>query len=694
MVADPRQGAVLHHLLELIPNVGPVRARQLRQEGVRTWRDVADGFGQLALFKSAIEEEAHQLIERHDAGDVHFFYQRLPPTLRYLLIVDFPGKVTFLDIESTGLSRVYHTITVAGWTSPAGECRQEILGRNAALPGSLIRDLLEHPIAVTFNGSLFDLPFLASVGDMPQLANVDLRFLAFRLGFRGSQKVVESDLGIRRASSLLGDDAPALWFRATRGDRPALRALLHYNYLDIAGMAKLCNRLIPRALSVDFNRNSGLQKMRRRIVLTPRKPSSGIARLSGTDLSVHSRPLLRFSHCDGARPVVGLDLTGSAARPSGIASISSNIAEAAMVGSDDEILDWIVQRGPRVVSIDAPLSLPPGRESVSDDDPGRSQFGIMRLSERQLKRRGVNVYPCLLPSMQGLTARGIELAARLRSHGIAVIECYPGAAQDMLSMPRKGVGVEFLMRSLRETGLELADRKHTHDELDAVTAAVVGEMFLAEYLEVLGDESTDDRMIVPQLAKRQSCPQAAIAISGSTCAGKTEIALRLVEHGYRYGRYSQVIKAHALREKLPASRESLQMLGDRLNQSLGQRELGRQLQLLAYQGDPELIVIDGLRFPEDVSFWREQLGERLTHVHVRAERDVRRQRHLADGGSSASFGREEAHPVEAQVESLAALADLTVDNDSSDLDDLNALAALLARRATSPLTHPHLEVES
>ena len=66
----------------------------------------------------------------------------------------------------------------------------------------------------------------------------------------------------------------------------------------------------------------------------------------------------------------------------------------------------------------------------------------MRECERELKRRGVNVYPCLIPSMQKLTARGIRLARSLRERGIPVIESYPGAAQDIMRIPRKGAGPE------------------------------------------------------------------------------------------------------------------------------------------------------------------------------------------------------------------------------------------------------------
>ena len=106
-----------------------------------------------------------------------------------------------------------------------------------------------------------------------------------------------------------------------------------------------------------------------------------------------------------------------------------------MVATDEEMVARIVAISPALVSIDSPLSMPFGRVRVEDDDPGRLEFGIMRRCERELKRRGINVYPCLLPSMQSLTRRGMRLASRLRRLGLPVIESYPGAAQDIMRHP-------------------------------------------------------------------------------------------------------------------------------------------------------------------------------------------------------------------------------------------------------------------
>ena len=68
--------------------------------------------------------------------------------------------------------------------------------------------------------------------------------------------------------------------------------------------------------------------------------------------------------------------------------------------------------------------------------------------------------------MQKLTARGIRLAGSLRSQGIPVIESYPGAAQDIMRIPRKGAGPEWLKIGLGDFGVsgDYETQNVTHDE--------------------------------------------------------------------------------------------------------------------------------------------------------------------------------------------------------------------------------------
>jgi len=126
-----------------------------------------------------------------------------------------------------------------------------------------------------------------------------------------------------------------------------------------------------------------------------------------------------------------------------------------------------------LVSIDSPLSLP--------EDPNK----IYRDCELTLKRRDIGVYWCLLPSMEKLTRRGIGLAGIIREHGYQVIESYPGAAQDILGIPRKNKGTQVLAEALESYGIK-GNLSVSHDELDAITSAIVGQLYLDGNYEALG----------------------------------------------------------------------------------------------------------------------------------------------------------------------------------------------------------------
>ena len=183
--------------------------------------------------------------------------------------------------------------------------------------------------------------------------------------------------------------------------------------------------------------------------------------------------------------VVGIDLTGSEKRPSGVAALGwggeiGDIASTARLKTDDQLVKYVKDFQPIVVSIDSPLSLP--------EDPSK----IYRDCELTLKRRGIGVYWCLLPSMKALTMRGIALAARLREEGFQVIESYPGAAQDILGIPRKSKGTEVLAAALYDYGIQ-GELAVSHDELDAITAAIVGQLYMEGNYEALGC------LIIPKL---------------------------------------------------------------------------------------------------------------------------------------------------------------------------------------------------
>ena len=194
---------------------------------------------------------------------------------------------------------------------------------------------------------------------------------------------------------------------------------------------------------------------------------------------------------------VGIDLSGSEERNSGFCILQENKAYLEVLKTDDDLISKTMSVKPTVISIDSPLSLPKDR-CCTDDSCECRKYGITRECERILKKRGINVYPCLIKSMQKLTMRGIKLTKLFEEEGYEVIESYPGAAQDVMGIPRKRVNLKELEINLRNMGTNVFSERETitHDELDALTSALVGYFYLAGDYEAVGDID-DGYLIIP-----------------------------------------------------------------------------------------------------------------------------------------------------------------------------------------------------
>ena len=629
---------------------------------------------QVCLTMPAMESDAPDMIKR-----------RLPRALREKLALchEQPERVMFLDIETTGLSHYYDEITVVGWAMD-GRSGTFIKGDD---PKPMLQAVEEAVSLVTFNGIRFDAKFLEQEFPTIQLpeSHIDLMYLCRRVGLKGGQKAIEQELGVNFRDDIEGVDgfaAVLLWHRYLRGELDALRTLITYNRADIAAMGALFDHALRRlGFEADL-----LSEHINFVDLSAPQDRHVLPEIAGVSESELARaPTFRelFSGLKAEfSRVVGIDLTGSEKRPSGWCSLSGHRAETATLSSDEEIIAATVAANPELISIDSPLCLPTGRLSVFDDDPGRDRYGIMRVCERELKRRGVNVYPCLLPSMQKLTARGIKLAGEFRKLGFPVIESYPGAAQDIMRIPRKGAGEEWLKLGLSEFGIDGRYVRHrvTHDELDAITSALVGTFHLAGLSEALGTE-TEPPMIIPRL-QREDLPFV-VGVSGPIAAGKTTLAKGLEELGFAYTRFSLVID-DLLREcGQPLDRRHRQEMGAEINRTGRQRELAEKT--ISRVSTAERIVVDGLRFPEDHAFLKEQFGYRFFHIFLDADEESRRSRYSRRDGESpkvggSAFDEASASEVEQKVSDMRPLAELTIFNNGRERDMLSKVTRLLDAR--------------
>jgi len=171
--------------------------------------------------------------------------------------------------------------------------------------------------------------------------------------------------------------------------------------------------------------------------------------------------------------VVGLDLAGVESRPTGLCILKGLMAETLLVYTNEEIVRKTEESKPKIVAIDAPLSLPTGRKSIEQ----RTKVHL-RECDRELLKRGIKFFPVTLGPMRKLTSRGMTLRRTLESKHFKVIEVYPGGAQDILKIPRKQHGLERLRKSLEKSGIKGLNDRMNHHELDAVTCALVGRLFL------------------------------------------------------------------------------------------------------------------------------------------------------------------------------------------------------------------------
>lgn len=520
-----------------IPGIGYKTEEYLWKRGILTWDDLEKAciYPINHLSKRKIIEHyleiAKTSLSRKDAS---FFAKHLPQTEYWRLYREFRTKTIFFDIETTGLSLYYDVITLIG-TFDGHKVKIFLRDNNLE---NIIDYLQNYEIIVTFNGKLFDIPFIKK--EFPEIKlppiHIDLKFLIRSLGMNGSLREVEKKIGIERekdVENICGREAVVLWNKFMRGDDEALRKLILYNVYDVINLKKLMefcylkkieNDILPRMKNKYIQQKLFDNHNTKEFEYSPPSSNIVVPRISikrcnsKLEIRANNKILLKVDRSkirkveikidnliqkiknNKYKPLsVGIDLSGSENRFSGICILEERKAYLSRVKTDEEIVSTTVDVKPAIISIDSPLSLPRGRCCTSDSCECR-KYGIMRECERILRKRGVNVYPCLIKSMQKLTSRGIKLARIFEKKGFQVIESYPGATQDILRFPRKRISLEELKIDLINMGIEPSSDEETitHDEIDALTSALVGYFYLAGMYEAIGNIE-EGYLIIPDL---------------------------------------------------------------------------------------------------------------------------------------------------------------------------------------------------
>ncbi|MGP3667520.1 MAG: DUF429 domain-containing protein [Candidatus Bathyarchaeota archaeon] len=197
--------------------------------------------------------------------------------------------------------------------------------------------------------------------------------------------------------------------------------------------------------------------------------------------------------------VVGIDLAGSIKRPTGFCLMDGNLkVKTSILYEDKEIIEKTVLTKPDIVSVDAPLALPKGRCCLKDDCLCRNA-GHLRECDKVLLKMKIKFFPLTLGPMRKLTLRGIRIKKELNGKGLNVIESFPYSVKKILGFPEKKHELDKFRNALKSLGIDgdINKKDISIHELDAITSALVGLMYLKGEAVEIGDPS-EALMVIPK----------------------------------------------------------------------------------------------------------------------------------------------------------------------------------------------------
>ena len=222
-----------------IPSFGPKKERRMWRIGIKSWADFISRFG-TSPYHQGMCAQIQESIDALNDKNGEYFSQKMPKNEMWRCFPHFE-KVAYLDIETTGLGNTNDHVTVVG-IYDGKEVKSYIHEQNI---DQMLEDIKAFDSIVTFNGSLFDIPFLKRSYPSIKIpaVQIDLRFVLSSIDVRGGLKKIEQQFGFEREDDLKGlngYDAVLLWRKYRRdNDKEALDKLVRYNAADISNLKKL-----------------------------------------------------------------------------------------------------------------------------------------------------------------------------------------------------------------------------------------------------------------------------------------------------------------------------------------------------------------------------------------------------------------------------------------------------------------------
>lgn len=231
---------MLQHTFSHIPGIGRAIEKNLWAAGVSTWGDWQTPAP--VRISAGGSAEASTIIEASRAAlnnnDPSFFTSRLAVSDAWRIFSDFRHSVAYLDIETTGLDDFAEITTIALYDGQ--DIFTYVNGHNL---DDFVGDIEKYKVIVSYNGKSFDVPFIERYFriSLPH-AQIDLRYILAKLGFKGGLKGCEKQLGLSRGNldGVDGYFAILLWQEYKKsGSKRALETLLAYNIEDTVNLERL-----------------------------------------------------------------------------------------------------------------------------------------------------------------------------------------------------------------------------------------------------------------------------------------------------------------------------------------------------------------------------------------------------------------------------------------------------------------------
>ena len=209
------------------------------------------------------------------------------------------------------------------------------------------------------------------------------------IGFSGPLKKIEKKLDIKREKEIQtidGREAAVLWSRFVKGDAESLKDLILYNISDTINLKKIMdfcyiykikNEILPRFKNTTIQQHLFGPLKRKPLenyypnqnIVSPEitinekgtnieifcnnKIIAMIQRTKIKKIEIKIDSLLNKIHLGKEKPAfIGIDLTGSEKRASGICILKGKDAYLSLINFDEDIIKAVQSANPDIVSID------------------------------------------------------------------------------------------------------------------------------------------------------------------------------------------------------------------------------------------------------------------------------------------------------------------------------------------------------